>query len=62
MKIRLSKDIPLFTLSANEIHTFLRRVLQNEPMPHRNRENLWTVSLKTKQVLHIELVSLGTVK
>lgn len=62
MKIRLPKDIPLFVRSASDIHTFLRRILQREPMPHRNREHLWTVSLnQIKQVLHIELVSLGTV-
>jgi DNA repair protein RadC len=48
--------------SAADIFSLLQPVLLNTPFPHRNREHVWTVSLDSaNKVLHIELVTMGSV-
>lgn len=48
--------------SAADIFSLLQPVLLGTPFPHRNREHVWTISLDSaNKVLHIELVTMGSV-
>lgn len=48
--------------SAADIFSLLQPVLLGTPLPHRNREHVWTISLDSaNKVLHIELVTMGSV-
>ncbi len=48
--------------SAADVFSLLQPVLLATPFPHRNREHVWTISLDSaNKVLHIELVTMGSV-
>ncbi|MET0464099.1 MAG: JAB domain-containing protein [Chitinophagaceae bacterium] len=48
--------------SAADVFSLLQPVLLATPYPHRNREHVWTISLDSaNKVLHIELVTMGSV-
>lgn len=48
--------------SAADVFSLLQPVLLATPYPHRNREHVWTISLDAAgKVLHIELVTMGSV-
>lgn len=48
--------------SAVDVFAMLQPILLRTPFPHRNREHVWTISLdSTNKVLHIELVTMGSV-
>jgi DNA repair protein RadC len=48
--------------SAADVFSLLQPVLLATPYPHRNREHVWTISLDSAgKVLHIELVTMGSV-
>jgi DNA repair protein RadC len=48
--------------SAADVFALLQPILLSTPFPHRNREHVWTISLDSaNKVLHIELVTMGSV-
>jgi len=62
MNIKLNKDQKIKIKDGYDLYVVMQQILLRQQKIDRNREHVWAVGLATdNSILHIELVSMGTI-